>query len=57
LEVIENLLSFDPSNRLSPQELLRHPIFDKFRDPNLEQPAPSKVYLAEDIQDYRAAIL
>ena len=40
LEILENMLEFNPSFRNSAGELLKSKVFDKIRKPQMEEPAP-----------------
>jgi serine/threonine protein kinase len=40
LDILENMLEFNPSFRNSAGELLKNKVFDKIRRPQMEQPAP-----------------
>jgi serine/threonine protein kinase len=59
IQVLEDLLAIDPSMRSSASDLLKNKIFDKIRDPVLEEKAPSKIYICENktLKEIRAAIL
>jgi hypothetical protein len=39
MEVMTNLLEFNPYDRSSAAELLKNPVFDKVRDPIMERRA------------------
>ena len=43
LELLEGMLRFNPSFRMTAGELLQHKIFDKLRVPQHEKPAPVQV--------------
>jgi len=45
------MLQFNPYFRPSAKELLKHKIFDDYRRPDLEQPAPFKITLDIDDKD------
>ena len=42
------MLAFNPDKRCSAKQALQHPIFNSFRKPELEQPAPFEVSLYLD---------
>ena len=46
--LISNLLKFNPHERFTAEKALKLPIFDKIRDPVLEQPASSTVVIECD---------
>ena len=46
--LIKNLLKFNPNERFAAEQALKLPIFDKIRDPVLEQPASSTVQIECD---------
>ena len=48
LQLIKRLLKFNPDDRLSAEAALKLPLFDKIRDPVLEQPASSTVQIECD---------
>jgi serine/threonine protein kinase len=48
MHLIKNLLKFNPNERFSSMEALKLPLFDKIRDPVLEQPASSTVQIECD---------
>mmetsp|Transcript_32118 Transcript_32118/g.49116 ORF Transcript_32118/g.49116 Transcript_32118/m.49116 type:complete len:99 (+) Transcript_32118:403-699(+) len=55
VKLIQSMLEFNPHFRQSAKELLRSPIFDKIRRPEMEKAASSKLSLAVDadgVYDY-----
>lgn len=48
LDILENMLEFNPSFRKSAGELLKNKVFDKIRKPQMEEPAPFQIKLAID---------
>jgi len=42
------MLTFNPYVRPSAKDLLKSPIFNKIRSPDLEKPSPFKVHLSAD---------
>ena len=48
LDVLQWLLRLNPYFRCSASELLKNPIFNKVRNPNLEKSAPFKIKLSID---------
>lgn len=48
VDLLFNLLQFNPCNRHSAAEALKNPIFDKIRNKNLERPAKKQIYLEFD---------
>jgi len=47
-KIVEKLLQFNPYLRTSAHDLLKLPLFDKIRDPELEKPANHKINLEID---------
>jgi hypothetical protein len=45
------MVEFNPFLRASPAECLKNPYFDPIRVPQLELPAPYKIYLEIDQED------
>jgi hypothetical protein len=45
------LLKLNPYFRCSASELLKHSVFDKYRNPNMERSAPYKIKLDIDKDD------
>lgn len=43
VEVLEQLLEFNPFFRPTASEILKHKLFDNIRQPGLELPAPKKI--------------
>ena len=52
VEILTNLLQFNPFFRLSAADCLQHTIFDGIRNPLMERPAPYKIYLQVDQIEY-----
>lgn len=50
IQTIDSLLQFNPQFRAKPAELLKLPVFDSVRDPNLEKPAPWRINLEVDAE-------
>ena len=48
LDLILKMLVFNPNSRPNAKELLKIPIFDSIRVPQLEKKAPYKIYLQID---------
>ena len=48
LDVLEQLLQFNPFFRPTARELLKHKIFDSIRQPLIEKPAPRKIRMECD---------
>jgi hypothetical protein len=48
LEIIEDLLQFNPHFRSMPEDLIKNKVFDDVRRPGLEEPAPYKIELEFD---------
>ena len=48
LDLLKNMLEFNPHFRSSAGDLLKNAVFDKIRKPNMEQAAPFQVNLAVD---------
>ena len=48
LEVVEKLLQFNPFFRYPAEELLKQPVFDSVRCPEMEKEAPYKIELDID---------
>ena len=52
-DILQNMLEFNPHFRKSASDLLNNSIFDKVRDPALEQTAPFKISLKiDELDDY-----
>ena len=47
-DVLQKLLEFNPYFRGTAGSLLKHPVFDSVRQPELEQPAGIKIDMPED---------
>jgi serine/threonine protein kinase len=52
VEILNNLLQFNPYFRLNASDCLKHPIFDSIRNPLMERPAPYQIYLKVDQPEY-----
>jgi serine/threonine protein kinase len=52
VEILTNLLQFNPYFRLNAKDCLKHPIFDSIRNPLMERPAPYQIYLKVDQPEY-----
>ena len=48
LEILSNMLQFNPNFRQSPKQLLKNKLFDRIRNPEMERPAPFKISLDVD---------
>ena len=48
LEILDDMLQFNPHFRSKAGDLLKHSLFDSIRRPELEQPAPFKIKLEVD---------
>lgn len=51
VQLLMSMIEFNPYYRSSPAECLKSPFFDPIRVPQLEQPAPTKIYLEIDQED------
>ena len=54
-ELIDKMLQFNPNKRVSAEELLKNPIFDSVRIPNLENNKGNEIKLSideEGVLDY-----
>ena len=45
VELLRSMIEFNPFLRASPSECLKSPFFDPIRVPQLEMPAPQKIFL------------
>ena len=52
LDILESMIQFNPFFRLTTKELLKKKIFDKIRQPLLEKPAPNKISVPIDSDDF-----
>ena len=50
-QLLNMMLEFNPYLRATPQECLQSKFFDNIRVPDLEKPAPYKIYLPIDMDD------
>ena len=48
LSLLGGLLEFNPHFRLSAQDALQYPIFEKFRQPKQERPSPLRITKSMD---------
>ena len=51
LEILEDMLQFNPHYRSNPSDLLKNKVFDSIRNPDLENPAPFQIKLEIDETD------
>ena len=51
VELLRSMIEFNPFLRASPSECLKSPFFDPIRVPQLEMPAPQKIFLQIDQED------
>jgi len=51
LDILEDMLQFNPHYRSNPVDLLKSKVFDSIRRPELEQPAPFQIKLDIDQTD------
>ena len=51
VELLKSMIEFNPYFRSTASECLKCPYFDAIRVPQLEQQAPSKIYLEIDQED------
>ena len=50
IDLLKKCLIFNPSNRITAQEALKHPYFDEIRDPQIEARLPFEKFDFEDIE-------
>jgi serine/threonine protein kinase len=52
VNLLSQMLQFNPKYRMSTQECLALPIFDHIREKSLEEPAPFKIHLDIDRPEF-----
>ena len=52
VDLLRDMLQFNPYLRITAKEALKSKIFDKIRRPVFEQPAKAKIQMDDDIDNY-----